>query len=120
LTAATHDLLARSAYDSAYIFNILSIEGTRVVYQWDRESGWRRHASSNPRSEHPATESENADLQTIRLLRSLGGPQPGPGSLTDGLGPDFFPELLAAFPDRGPTLDEIAAFERAFRERRKK
>src|SRR5437868_1102832 len=40
LNAATHDLLAHSAYDSAYIFNMLSRERTPVVYQSDRESGW--------------------------------------------------------------------------------
>ena len=119
LNAETHELLSRSGYNSAYIFNVLSLQGTPVVYQWDRESDWRRSGPAPPDEAHgrPAAEAEDVGLQTIRFLQSLGGPQPGPGSLSDGLGPNFFPELLEAFSDREPRPDEIAAFERSFRER---
>jgi len=54
-------------------------------------------------------------LQTLEFLRSVGGPQPSPGLMTDGLGSDFLHALLAAFPDREPTTEEIVAFERGYR-----
>ena len=111
LNVATHELLASSVYASAYIFNMLSLEGTPVVYEWERDSGWRR------RSFEGAEDAEKASLQAIQLLRALGGPQPAPGSLSDGLGPDFLSELLEAFADREPALHEIEAFESTYRER---
>jgi len=122
LNAATHDLLSDSSYDSAYIFNMLSLEGTSVIYEWERNSGWSRRgpASSNERYGQSTAESDNAGLQTIRLLRSFGGPRPGAGSLTDGLGPDFLSELLEAFAHREPAPHEIEAFERSYRERHRK
>jgi len=119
LNAATHDLRLHNAYDAAYIFNLLSLEGRPVVHEWGSGSGWRRHRPLNKRAQHPVIESDQAGLQTIRLLRLHGMPQPGPGSLTDGLGPDFFPALLTAFPDREPNPAEIMAFERSFRGRRR-
>src|SRR6266849_2129693 len=108
LTAATHEFLSRSAYNSAYIFNMLSLQGTPVVYEWDRQSGWRRRgpAPSNEGRGQPAAKAQDVGLRTIQFLQSL-GPQPGPGSLSDGLGPTFFPELLAAFRHREPTPGEI-------------
>ncbi len=113
LKAETHELLSCSVFDCAYILNVLSLDGTPAVYKWDRENGWRRLGSW----QHPATEAESSGLQTIRLLQALGGPEPGPGSLSDGLGPNFLPELLEASRDRDLTVDEIQAFERSFRER---
>jgi len=114
LNAATHNLLAGSAYDGAYVFSIVSLEGTPVVYEWQRESAWRRPGPA------PAEETDKASLETIRFLRSLGGPQPVEGSLSDGLRPDFLSELLEAFPDREPALHEIEAFERSYRKRERK
>ena len=114
LNVATHELLASSAYDSAYIFNMLSLGGTPVVYEWERGNGWRRRGSA------AAEESSKASLQAIQLLGALGGPQPAPGSLSDGLGQEFLSELLEAFADREPTLYEIEAFERFYRERHRK
>jgi hypothetical protein len=118
LNAAAHELLSRSAFDSAYILNVLSLDGAPAVYQWDREDGWRRlgPAPSNNGDGQP-TEAESSGLQAIRLLQALGGPEPAPGSLSDGLGANFFPELLEASRDRDLTLDEIKAFERSFRKR---
>jgi len=55
--------------------------------------------------------------EIIGLLQSLPGLEPGPGSLYDGFGPDFLAALLAAFPDSEPTSEEIAAFERSYKER---
>ncbi len=117
LNAATHDLLVHSAYDSAYIFNILSIEGTPVVYKWDRENGWRRLRAR----QRSTAKAESSGFDVIKFLNSL----PPLEAMTrieyhDGLGPDFFPELLAAFPDREATPDEITTFERSFRARRRK
>ena len=115
LNAATHDLLLHSAYDSAYIFNMLSLEGTPVVYKWDREKEWWRLGAR----QRSTAKAESSGFDAIEFLNSL----PPLEAMTriehdDGLGPDFLPELLAAFPDREPTPAEIAAFERAFRARR--
>jgi len=40
--------------------------------------------------------------------------------MSDGLGQEFLSELLEAFADREPTLHEIEAFEKSYRERQKK
>jgi hypothetical protein len=116
LNAETNEQLSSSVFDSAYILNMLSLDGTPTVYKWDREKGWQQRVRSR---QQPAAETGSAGLQTIRLLQALGGPEPGPGSLSDGLGPNFLPELLEASRDRDLTADEIQAFERSFRERRR-
>ena len=100
-------------FDSAYTLNVLSLDGTPAAYKWGRENGWRRLWGW----QQPAIEAESSGVQTIRLLQALGGPEPGPGSLSDGLGPDFLRELLEASRDRDLTLDEIKAFERSYRAR---
>ena len=88
LNAATHELLSHSVFDSVYIFNLLSLDGSAAVYNWDRENGWRRLAARQQAVE----EAESAGLETIRFLNSL----PRLESMTrivydDELGPDFFP-----------------------------
>ena len=114
LNAATHELLSHSVFTSAYIFNMITVHGSPSVYGWTRESGWIRRGVPP----QPDTEPEPPGLQTIRLLRSRGGPRPAPGSLSDGLDGTFLPELLEAFPgDRLLTVEEITAFEQSWRER---
>lgn len=118
LTTHTHDLLSESAYTSAYMFNMLSLTGTPSVYRWDRDHGWAcvgRSDSAHGGRMHSAD--EDIGLHTLRYLRSLGGPHPGPGSLSDGLDATFIPQLLEAFPDRDPTPEEINSFERAWRQK---
>ena len=116
LNAATHELLSHSVFDSVYIFNVLSLDGSPAVYNWDRENGWRRLAALQQAVE----EAESAGLETIRFLNSL----PRLESMTrivydDGLGHDFFPALMAATPaDRDLTPAEITSFEREYRRQR--
>ncbi len=76
LTAATHEFLSRSAYNSAYIFNMLSLQGTPVVYEWDRES----------------------DLGLHPPTRDLGSPPPRHKTSASGLSSS---SSLSADPSRG-------------------
>ncbi len=113
LNVETHELLSHSPYTSAYICNMLTVDGSPSIYEWT-ESGWTRRGVPP----QPDDATEHVRLQTIRYLQSLGGPHPAPGSLSDGLDATFIPELLEAFPgDRDPTVEEITAFERSWRER---
>lgn len=123
LNAETHRLLSGSAFKSAYIFNMLALGGTPSIYTWSREDGWTliafvRSANADDLQTNQGT--EDLGPQTLRYLRSLGGPHPGPGSLSDGLDATFIPALLEALGDREPMPGEIEAFERSWRERHKK
>jgi len=115
LNAATHDLLTHSVFDAVYILNVLSLEGSPAVYNWDRENGWQRLGASR----QATAKAESSGFDVIKFLNSL----PPLEAMTrieydDGLGPDFVPALIAAFPHRDPSQAEITVFEREYRRRR--
>jgi hypothetical protein len=117
LNAQTHESLC-SVYTCAYIFNMLSLGGTASIYQWTPEGGWVRITlPENAGASQPNAVAQEPGLHTIEFLRSLGGPCPAPGSLSDGLDATFMQELLETIGDRQPTAAEIEAFERSWRER---
>ena len=137
LNTATAEGLSQSAYTSAYIFNVLSLGGGPSVYQWTREDGWTRSrlalfespdgfrllpasAELAQRWRQDLASASEPGLQTLRYLRSVGGPHPAPGSLSDGLDATFTAELLEALGGREAMPGEIEAFEQSWRERNRR
>jgi hypothetical protein len=70
LNAATHELLAHSVFDAVYILNVLSLDGSPAVYNWDWENGWRRLGVR----QQATSKAESSGLDVIKFLNSLSGP----------------------------------------------